>query len=282
MTSLQKPSLPQKSFGLGLRKPHYDYILAERPKLDFFEIISENFIDYHLGYLAFLADLRKDYQIIMHGVSMNIGGFETINKDYLTKIKRLADFLEAPHISDHICFTGFQNANSHDLLPVPYTEEALSHIVQKIKDTQDFLGRQMVFENPSSYVQFNGETMLEYEFIAELVKQSQCALLLDVNNIYVSSFNHGYDAKKYIDAIDGTAIKQIHLAGHKNKGDIIIDTHDNFVIDEVWDLYKYIVQKFGAKPTMVEWDENIPEFEIVYGELEKARAVIPVLDAEIQ
>lgn len=206
----------------------------------------------------------------MHGVSMNIGGLEPINKDYLNKIKRLADFLQAPIISDHICFTGVQNANSHDLLPVPYTEEALHHICQKIKHTQDFLGRQMVFENPSSYIQFEGETMSEAEFIANILSETGCGLLLDVNNVYVSSFNHGFDAKKYIDTLDGSAIKQIHLAGHKNNGDIIIDTHDNFVIDEVWELYKYATQKFGAKPTMIEWDSNIPDFEVVYGELEKA------------
>jgi uncharacterized protein (UPF0276 family) len=261
-------------YGLGLRKPHYDHILETRPKdVKWFEIISENFMDNHKGYFDFLADLRQDYRIITHGVSMNIGGVDELNKEYLLRLKNLADFLDTPWISDHICFTGYLHGNTHDLLPIPYTKAALKHISARIIQAQEILGRRLIFENPSSYVQFEGETMKEHEFISELIKQADCGILLDVNNVYVSSFNHGLDAKEYINAIPPEKIAQIHLAGHKNKGDIIIDTHDDHVIDEVWQLYEYTIYTTGFKPTMIEWDENIPEFGTMIAELNKAKSI---------
>ena len=263
---------PNIGFGLGLRSPHYDEILATRPKqVDWFEIISENFIDAHQGYWEFLADLRKDYLIVMHGVSLSIGSPDPLNKEYLNKLANLANFLQVPWLSDHLCWTGMNGKNTHDLLPLPYSEEMLAHVVSKIHQVQETLGRNIVIENPSSYVEFNASEMPEAEFLVRLVKATDCGILLDVNNVFVSSFNHGFDAKEYIDALPTANIAQIHLAGHKNFGTHIIDTHDNFVLDEVWQLYDYTIKTKGQISTMIEWDENIPTFSMLVAELEKAK-----------
>lgn len=266
------PTFPYLGFGLGLRAPHYDTILADRPKgVQWFEIISENFIEAHKGYWDFLADLRQDYPIVMHGVSLSIGGADPLNTDYLQKLKSLAQFLEAPWVSDHLCFTGAGGHNTHDLLPIPYNEESLTHIASRIHAVQEALARPLVLENPSSYLEFKNSTINEQDFLVSLCQRTGCKLLLDVNNVYVSAFNHGFDAKAYIDAIPKESIVQIHLAGHSNHGDYIIDTHDAPVIDEVWQLYAYTIQKKGKISTMVEWDDNIPAFGVVLTELEKAR-----------
>jgi uncharacterized protein (UPF0276 family) len=273
-------SYPDLGFGLGLRAPHYDTILETRPKsVDWFEIISENFIEAHKGYWDFLADLRQDYPIVMHGVSMSIGSTDPLNREYLKKLKTLADFLQAPWVSDHLCWTGVNGKNSHDLLPVPYTEDALKHIVSRIKQVQEFLGRNIVIENPSTYLEFTDSHITEWDFMARLAEEADCGLLLDVNNIYVSAFNHGYDAKRYIDAIPKDRIIQIHLAGHRNFGTHIIDTHDSHVIDEVWRLYAYALQTKGKVSTMIEWDDHIPEFDVLLAELDKARQVSLVKEA---
>ncbi len=264
---------PDLGFGVGLRSQHYDQILAERPKsVDWFEIISENFIEAHPGYLDFLRELRKNYPIVMHGVSMSIGSTDKLNSDYLAKLKKLADAIQAPWISDHLCWTGVNGKNTHDLLPVPYTQESLAHIVARIREVQDRLERRIVLENPSSYLEFADSTMSEWEFLAEMATQADCGLLLDVNNVYVSAFNHGYDAKLYIDTIPSDRVVQIHLAGHKNYGTHIIDTHDGHVLDEVWDLYRYTIQSKGSISTLVEWDDHIPAFEVLAQELYKASA----------
>ena len=264
---------PNLGFGLGLRAPHYETILEKRPKtVDWFEIISENYIEAHKGHWNFLADLRADYPIVMHGVSLSIGSTDPLNSDYLKKLKALADFLEAPWVSDHLCWTGVLGKNTHDLLPVPYTDEALSHIVSRIKQVQDILGRRIVLENPSSYLEFADSTISEWEFLARMAQDADCGLLLDVNNIYVSAFNHGYDAKTYIDAIPAEHIVQMHLAGHHHHGTHIIDTHDSHVAEEVWKLYAYAVAIKGTASTMVEWDGDIPTFDVLIAELDKARA----------
>lgn len=261
-------------FGLGLRGPHYDQVLEERPKLDWFEIISENYIDAHKGYWQMLADLRHDYQFVMHGVALSIGSTDPLDQEYLAKLKKLANFLEISWLSDHLCFTGVQHKNSHDLLPIPYTEEALAHVVPRIHAVQEALNRPIVLENASSYLEFNGATIPEQEFLGELVKQTGCGILLDVNNVYVSSFNHGWEARDYIDAIPADAIMQYHLAGHMHKQNHIIDTHDREVADPVWDLFAYTVRTKGFKNTMIEWDDNIPEFEVLFAELQKAKALV--------
>jgi len=265
---------PDLGFGLGLRAEHYQEVLESRPKtVDWFEIISENFIEAHQGYLEMLADLRADYPIVMHGVSLSIGSFDPLNLDYLAKIKKLADNIQAPWLSDHLCWTGINGKNTHDLLPVPYTQNMLEHIAARIRQVQDILGRNILLENPSTYLEFNASSIPEYEFMAILAEKANCGVLLDVNNVYVSSFNHGFDAKKYIDTIPAARVGQIHLAGHQNLGTHIIDTHDNYVIDEVWQLYKYTIETKGKIPTMIEWDDNIPEFSVLLAELDKARVI---------
>ncbi|MDX1949357.1 MAG: DUF692 domain-containing protein [Rickettsiales bacterium] len=258
-------------FGLGLRASHYDYILQNKPKIDWFEIITENYIDSHSGYIEFLQDIRELYPLVMHGVSLSIGGFDKINFEYLKKVKNLAEKINPEWISDHLCYTGFNNINTHDLLPIPYNKQMLSHIAERIKIVQDYLERNIILENPSSYIEFENSTMSEHQFLAELAEKADCGLLLDVNNVFVSSFNHKFDAKKYIDFIPAERIVQIHLAGHTNKGDVIIDTHDNFVIDKVWDLYQYATHQKGRISTMIEWDNNIPLFEVLESELLKAK-----------
>lgn len=269
------PEYPHLGFGCGLRAPHYDTILEARPKeVQWFEIISENFIDAHPGYWEFLAELRRDYRIVMHGVSLNIGSPDALNISYLHKLKKLGDFLDVPWFSDHLCWTGVNAHNTHDLLPLPYTPETLQHVAQRIREVQDVVQRPFVLENPSTYLEFNASTIPEWEFLAELAERGDCGLLLDVNNIYVNSFNHGYDAKTYIEAIPAARIAQIHLAGHTNKGTHIIDTHDAPVVDAVWDLYRHTLRTKGNITTMIEWDENIPPLEGVLAEVAKARGVV--------
>jgi len=260
-------------FGLGLRAEHYDLVLETRPKIGWFEIITENYIDNHKGYWEFLLDLRKDYPIALHGVSLSIGGTDELNFEYLAKVRKLAEYLNVEWVSDHLCYTGMHGINTHDLLPVPYTKEALAHIVERIKRVQDALGRNLVLENPSSYIEFEDSHMSEHEFMAEMAVKSDCGILLDVNNIYVSSFNHGFDAKEYIDTIPAEHIVQHHLAGHLHKGSVIIDTHNDHVVDEVWKLYEYTIKTKGFKPTMIEWDDNIPEFSVLLEEINKAKLI---------
>jgi uncharacterized protein (UPF0276 family) len=261
-------------FGLGLRAAHYDEILASRPRgIDWFEIISENFIEAHNGYWDFLADLRRDYPIVMHGVSLSIGSTDPLNLRYLAKLKALANHLAAPWISDHLCWTGINGKNTHDLLPIPTNEETLRHVTARVREVQDRLGRRIVLENPSTYLEFSSSDMPEHEFLARLAEAADCGLLLDVNNVYVSAFNHGFDARRYIDAIPAERIVQIHLAGHQHHGTHIIDTHDNHVLDDVWALYAYTIQTKGPISTMVEWDDNIPALTVLTAELDKARAV---------
>ncbi len=273
MTKNNVNHFPNLGFGLGLRIPHYAYILEHLPKIDWFEIISENFMETEGRPRHNLEKIRAHYPIVMHGISMSIGTVDPLNSDYLHKLKKLAEWLQPAWISDHLCWTGIAHKNSHDLLPVPYTEEALKHIVSRIGQVQDFLGRPLTLENPSTYMEFKTSHIPEAEFIAEMAKQSGCHLLLDVNNVYVSCYNHRLDPKAYIDALPLDKVVQIHLSGHSNMGNHIVDTHDDFVIDEVWSLYKYVVHKAGLTPnTMVEWDDNIPEWDVLYAELGKAKA----------
>lgn len=265
--------LPPQSFGLGLRAAHYDAILANPPALDFFEVISENFIQAHEGYWEFLGDLRQRYHFIMHGVGLSIGGTDPLDQTYLTQLKRLADFLRPAHVSDHLCFTGLGGHNTHDLLPLPLTPESIIHVADRVKQVQDFLGRQLVLENPSSYLVFTQSTIPEAEFLAELTRLTGCGLLLDINNVYVSAFNHGWDATTYLATLPPDAIAYQHLAGHRHCGTHIIDTHDDHVVAPVWALYAEAITRFGARPTMIEWDEQIPAFDVVMQQLARARAV---------
>lgn len=265
---------PNLGFGLGLRAPHYETFLDKRPAtVGWLEIISENYIHAHSGYWKMLADLRHDYPLVMHGVSLSIGSMDAVDTEYLQSLRKLADYVEVAWVSDHLCYTGVNKENTHDLLPIPYTEEALTHLIPRIHKAQEVLGRNLVFENASSYLEFNSSSMDEPEFLNALHKATGCGILLDINNVYVSSFNHGWDAKAYIDTIPTDAIVQYHLAGHTNKKTHLIDTHNAPVIDAVWELYRYTLQAKGFRSTMVEWDADIPPFEVLETELEKAKAV---------
>jgi uncharacterized protein len=261
-------------FGLGLRAPHRGEIQAERPaRLGWLELLSENYLNAPEATLAQLHSLRQDYPMVLHGVSLSIGSTDPLDEDYLARLRMLADALEVALVSDHLCFTGILRQNTHDLLPIPYTEEALAHLIPRIARAQEALARPLVLENPSTYLEFQGSTIPEAELFAELHARTGCQMLLDVNNVYVSSFNHGWEATRYIDALPGKAIVQYHLAGHTNKGEHLIDTHDATVADPVWDLFRYTLKCHGPRSTMIEWDANIPPLATVLMELEKARAV---------
>ncbi len=264
--------IPHLGFGLGLRTAYYAHIFEHWPQVDWFEIISENFMDTDGKAKRNLARIAERYPIVMHGIALSIGTVDPLNSEYLEKLKELTEFVHPAWISDHLCWTGIAHKNSHDLLPVPYTEEALKHIVTRIKQVQDFLERPIALENPSTYLEFKSSHIPEAEFIAAMAQESGCNLLLDVNNVYVTCYNHRLDPKAYIDALPLDKVAQIHLSGHSNMGTHIIDTHDDHVVDEVWALYKYTVHQAGRIPnTMVEWDDKYPHWDVLYGELTKAK-----------
>ncbi|HEY4001719.1 MAG TPA: DUF692 domain-containing protein [Candidatus Xenobia bacterium] len=257
--------------GMGLRTVHYSHILESRPAIDFFEIISENYMDVDGRPMWMLDQVAERYPIIMHGVSMSIGSTDPLNMDYLLKLKALARRIDAPMVSDHLCFTGVAGRNVHDLLPVPYDEKTLRHVAQRVKQVQEILERPLMLENPSTYLEFKTSTMTEPEFMVRLMEEADCGMLLDVNNVYVSARNHGFDAAAYLEAIPVDRIGYHHLAGHTDKGTHLLDTHSDFVVPGVWDLYERISNRTGGRTTLVEWDENIPAFEVVHAEVLKAR-----------
>jgi uncharacterized protein (UPF0276 family) len=261
-------------FGLGLRTEHYgDFTPQQRPDVDWLEVISENYLVPGGKPLHHLDRIRRDVPMVMHGVSMSIGSTDPLDLAYLRELKALADRIEPAWISDHLCWTGVDHHNLHDLLPLPYTEAALRHVVQRVQQVQDLLGRRLLLENVSSYVSFAGDEMSEWQFIAELAQRADCELLLDVNNVYVSSVNHGFDAKAFIDAMPRERVRQIHLAGHEDHGSYLVDTHDHPVCEAVWSLYAYTVQRLGPVPTMIERDDHIPPLAELLAELDQARAI---------
>lgn len=268
---------PSLGFGLGLRTEHYHPILnskfSESLKVDWFEVLSENYMVPGGKPLYFLDKIRENYPVVMHGVSLSIGSTTPLDADYLRDLRKLADRIQPAWISDHLCWTGVHGQNMHDLLPLPYTEETAKHVVERVGIVQDYLGRRILLENVSSYASYIDSTMTEWEFITEVAEQADCLLLLDVNNIYVSGYNHQFDAKVFIDGVPKNRVQQIHLAGHHNHGDYIIDTHDSPVIDPVWDLYEYAISRFGAVSTMIERDDHIPELAVLVEELQIARDI---------
>lgn len=260
-------------FGLGLRIPHYETILQTCPAVDWFEVLSENYMVPGGKPLYYLDRIRALYPIVMHGVSLSIGSSDPLNRDYLKQLKALAQRIEPRWISDHLCWTGVENVNLHDLMPLPYTEEALRHVVARVGEVQDILGRRLLLENVSSYIGYTQSEMSEWVFLREVAQQADCLILLDINNIYVSGFNHGFDPAEYIDAIPVNRVQQFHLAGHRNQGDYIIDTHDEPIIDPVWTLYAHALRRFGPVSTMIERDDNIPALDELLAELDQARHV---------
>ena len=262
---------PDLGFGVGLRTVHFPHILANHPPVDWFEVLSENFMDTGGRPLYVLDQVAERYPVVLHGVSMSVGSTDPINYDFLGKLKALAARTKAHWVSDHLCWTGVSGINVHDLLPMPYTDESLQHTIGRVKTISEFLERPLVLENPSTYVEFSASHWTEWDFLTTLAEQADCGLLLDVNNVYVSSFNHSYDPLEYVDRIPAERVVQIHLAGHTNKGTHILDTHSDHVIDAVWELYRRVYQRMGGVATLLEWDESIPSFDVVHAEALKAR-----------
>jgi uncharacterized protein (UPF0276 family) len=263
--------LPHLGYGVGLRTTHFREILTRWPGVDWFEILSENFLDTRGRPRYVLEQVAERYPIVMHGVSLSIGSTDPLDFDYLAKLRDLATAVDAVWVSDHICWTGVAGINTHDLLPIPYREESLRHVVERVRIVQDFLERPLVLENPSSYVEFTGSTMPEWEFVARLADEAGCGLLLDVNNVFVSAWNHDFDAREYLRSIPSDRVVQMHLAGHTDCGTHRLDTHDGPVIDPVWELYRMAQRRCGGVSTLLEWDARIPDFDTVHAEVLKAR-----------
>lgn len=277
-----RSSTTSAGYGLGLRVEHYaDFLSAPQP-VDWLEIISENFMVCGGKPLSVLDQIKEHYPIAMHGVSMSLGSTDGLDNQYLADLKKLIRRVDPVRVSDHLCWTGVHGTNTHDLLPLPYHEKALEHIISQIRQVQDTLERHILIENVSSYVSFADSTISEWEFLRAVCEEADCYLLLDINNIYVSSFNHCFDPLTYLHAIPPERVQQIHLAGHTNNGDHIIDTHDHPIVDPVWELYREACQHLGAVDTMIERDDNIPPLPEVLAELDEARRIAAsVLSREV-
>ena len=258
-------------FGLGLRTPHYEAVLNESHAVDWLEVITENYLVPGGKPLHYLERIRDRFPLVMHGVSLSIGSTDPVDLNYLADVRALAARIEPHWISDHLCWTGVDGRNLHDLLPLPYTEEALASVVARVGQIQDALGRQILLENVSSYLEFHESEMSEWEFLCEVAERADCAILLDINNIYVSSVNHGFDALAYLRSMPKDRVRQLHLAGHSDLGGHLIDTHDHPIVEPVWNLYRAAVAQFGAVPTMIERDDNIPPLGELVAELQIAR-----------
>lgn len=262
---------PFLGFGLGLRPEHYETVMAENPAVDWFEIITENYLVFGGKPLYYLDKIRERYPMVMHGVSMSIGSTDPLDWTYLQDVKHLSQRVKPQWISDHLCWTGVHSKNMHDLLPLPYTDEAVNHIVDRVQQVQDFLGQRILLENVSSYVTYKESAMTEWDFLREISERADSLILLDVNNIYVSAINHEFNPLDYIKAMPRDRVYQLHLAGHSDKGDYRIDTHDADIIDPVWDLYKEALALLGPVSTMIERDDNIPPLAQLLNELSHAR-----------
>jgi uncharacterized protein (UPF0276 family) len=279
---MNKADLPFLGFGAGLRRPHYSHVLeTESPQpdrqrehpVDWFEVISENFMVDGGRAIEVLEGVRERYPIVLHGVSMSLGSTDPLNREYLRKLRDLARRFDPGWISDHLCWTGVGGRNLHDLIPLPYTEEALSHVVERIRQVQNALERPMLIENVSTYMAFRDSTMTEWDFLAEIADRADCGILLDINNIFVSAHNHRFDANTYLDAIPVDRVVQYHLAGHSDHGTHLLDTHDHPICDGVWTLYERAVRRFGKVSALIEWDDNIPEFAALAEAADHARQI---------
>ena len=256
--------------GLGLRIPHYNHIFENNPIVDWFEIISENYLVDGGRPLETLDRILENYRVVQHGVSMYFGSAEPLNRDHLRRLKALVKRTKTPWLTDHLCWGSVDGTYSHDLLPMPYTFEAAEVTARKVREARDFLEVPIAVENVSSYAEFHKSEMTEWEFLNEVVERADCGILLDVNNIYVSSRNHDFDSYEYLDSIPADRVAQIHIAGHSKFQKYILDTHDHPVIDPVWKMYQHAICRFGPTPTLLEWDDRIPSFEEVHAEALKA------------
>jgi len=265
--------VPFLGHGIGLRTKHFPELLEQGRRADWFEVITENFL--HVGGRprAVLEAVRVDRPVVLHGVSLSIGSVDPLNEEYLRDVRELADAVEPAWVSDHLCWGTFGRHNAHDLLPMPFTEEALSHVVSRVVEVQERLGRRILLENVSSYLSYAASTISEWDFLAEVARRADCLILLDVNNVYVSATNHGFDALAFLHGIPQDRVAQMHLAGHQDLGTHLLDTHDAPVPDPVWALYRDAVRRFGRVSTLVEWDDRIPPLDEVLAEAEKARSL---------
>ena len=268
--------MPTRDAGIGLRPGHYRDLLQSLPKLGWLEVHSENYFGDGGAPLHFLEQARSHYPVSLHGVGLSLGSTDGLNIDHLKRLKQLVDRYDPLFVSDHLCWSSIDGIYMNDLLPLPYTEEALSHFSERVMQVQDYLGRELLVENPSSYLQYKHSTIGEAEFLAEVVKRSGCGLLLDVNNVYVSAMNHGFDAQDYIDLIPGDAVREFHLAGHTVRelpqGTVYIDTHDAPVAEPVWSLFDYTLHRVGRRPSLIEWDSDLPDLEVLIGEAGRAQS----------
>jgi uncharacterized protein len=269
---------PFLGIGVGLRTPHYPEVLAAAGPaelgIDFFEAISENYMVDGGRPLRVLGDVRARFPLVLHGVSLNVGSDDPLDTGYLAELAALARRFEPAWVSDHLCWTGVAGRNLHDLLPLPYTEAALAHVAERVRRVQDALERRIVLENVSSYFAYREDAMPEWEFVARLAERADCGILLDVNNVFVSAHNHGFDAERYLAAIPPERVFQIHLAGHSTSGELLIDTHDHPVRSEVWALYESALRRLGPVSTLIEWDDRIPALAELAAEAERAREIL--------
>jgi uncharacterized protein (UPF0276 family) len=267
----QKHNIPDLGVGVGFRIPHYAHVLGEKPAMDWFEVISENFMVAGGRPLDNLDRLLASYRVVPHGVSMSIGASSPLDAGYLARLKALLARINPPWCSDHLCWGQTSKVVLHDLLPLPQTKAVVDHVVERVKRVQGELEVPFALENVSSYLTYADSTMTEWELVSEIAEKADCGLLFDVNNIYVSSRNHGFDPNAYVDAIPADRVVQIHVAGHTDKGKYVLDTHSDFVRDEVWALYRRAIARVGAVSTLVEWDEDIPSWDVLSEEAAKAR-----------
>ncbi len=265
--------LPDLGHGVGLRREHFERVLAGPTRVDWFEVISENFMVKGGRPLHVLERVRRDYPVVLHGVSLSIGTTDPLDRDYLDRLRELASWVEPAWVSDHLCWTGIGGHNAHDLLPLPYTEEALDHVVARVGAVQEHLGRRIALENVSTYLSFAGSTLSEWEFLVQLATRADCGILLDVNNVYVSAANQGFDPRTYLEAVPPERVWQVHLAGHSDRGSHLLDTHSRRVCEEVWELYRFATRRIGAVASLVEWDEDIPDWDTLEAESLRAREV---------
>lgn len=269
----QQGTLPYLGFGLGLRTEHYEDVLLHQPAVDWFEIITENYLIPGGKPLYYLDKIRESYPMVMHGVSMSIGSGDPLDTNYLRQVRALAERIEPAWISDHLCWTGMNGLNMHDLLPLPYTRQVITHVVSRLHQVQEFLKRPILIENVSSYLTWKQSDMSEWQFVCDVVKEAGCYLLLDINNIYVSAVNHGFNPMDYIKAMPADRVMQIHLAGHTLQDSYIIDTHDAPIIEPVWELYVKAIKRLGPVSTMIERDDNIPPLNELLKELAHAKRI---------
>jgi uncharacterized protein len=268
---MNRTDFPSLGFGVGLRRPHYLRILDKHPPMDWFEVISENFMVEGGRPLEVIEGVRSHYPIAMHGVSLSIGSADPLNASYLKELARAARRFQPAWISDHLCWTGVGGRNLHDLMPLPYTEETVRHVAGRIRQVQDILERTILIENVSSYMAFTASRLPEWEFLSDVAEEADCAILMDINNIFVNAFNHRFDPLHYIDSVPAQRVVQFHLAGHSDHGTYLLDTHDHPIRPKVWALYEHAVRRFGRVPTLIEWDDNIPEFDVLAATADEAR-----------